>query len=119
MFTGHINFIASEQEDYWYLYVRLPDWKKTQMYPALIYSWDLDKVETAIENILQEDPETIETIFELVSDAVDTNNRTVDKPLKVPFYPFPYFEGMNKIGMDKYWLGLYWRNNKYDISERK
>ena len=116
LFTGHVNFIASEQEDYWYLYVRLPDWKKTQMYPALIYSWDLDKVETAIENILQEEPETIETIFELVSDSVDTNNRTVDKPLKVPFYPFPYFEGMNKIGMDKYWLGLYWRNNKYDIS---
>ena len=84
LFTGHVNFIASEQEDYWYLYVRLPDWKKTQMYPALIYSWDLDKVETAIENILQEEPETIETIFELVSDAVDTNNRTVDKPLKVP-----------------------------------
>ena len=116
LFTGHINFIASEYEDYWYLYVRLPDWKKTKMYPALIYSWDLDKIETAIENILQEEPETIETIFELVSDAVDTNNRTVDKPLEVPFYPFPYFEGMNKIGMDKYWLGLYWRNNQYDIS---
>ena len=116
LFTGNINFIASEHEDYWYLYVRLPDWKKTQMYPALIYSWDLDKVETAIENILQEEPETVEMIFDLVSDAIDTNNRTVDKPLEVPFYPFPYFEGMNKIGMDKYWLGLYWRNNKYDIS---
>ena len=116
LFTGNINFIASEHEDYWYLYVRLPDWKKTQMYPALIYSWDLDKIETAIENILQEEPETIEMIFDLVSDAIDTNNRTVDIPLEVPFYPFPYFEGMNKIGMDKYWLGLYWRNNKYDIS---
>jgi rubredoxin len=116
LFTGNINFIASEHEDYWYLYVRLPDWKKTQMYPALIYSWDLNKIAIAIANILQEEPETIETIFELVTDAVDTNNRTVDKPLEVPFYPFPYFEGMNKIGMDKYWLGLYWRNNKYDIS---
>ena len=116
LFTGNKNFIASEHEDYWYLYVRLPDWRKTQMYPALIYSWDLDKVETAIENILQEEPETVEMIFDLVSDAIDTNNRTVDKPLEVPFYPFPYFEGMNKIGMDKYWLGLYWRNNKYDIS---
>ena len=115
LFTGHLNFIASEHEDYWYLYVRLPDWDKTEMYPALIYSWDLDKIETAIENILQEEPETIDTIFELVSDAVDTNNRTVDKPLEVPFYPFPYYEGMNRIG-DKYWLGLYWRNNKYDIS---
>ena len=116
LFTGHINFIASAHEDYWYLYIRLPEWEKTEMYPALIYSWDLDKIEKAIENILQEEPEDIETIFELVSDAVDTNNRTVDKPLEVPFYPFPYFEGMNKIGMDKYWLGLYWRNNKYDIS---
>ena len=116
LFTGHINFIASAHEDYWYLYIRLPEWEKTEMYPALIYSWDLDKIEKAIENILQEEPEDIETIFELVSDAVDTNNRTVNKPLEVPFYPFPYFEGMNKIGMDKYWLGLYWRNNKYDIS---
>ncbi|WP_298882944.1 rubredoxin domain-containing protein [uncultured Polaribacter sp.] len=116
LFTGNINFIASDHEDYWYLYVRLPGWRKTKMYPALIYSWDLHKIETAIEDTLQEEPETIEMIFDLVSDAVDTNNRTVDKPLEVPFYPFPYFEGMNKIGMDKYWLGLYWRNNKYDIS---
>ena len=114
LFTGHVNFIASEHEDYWYLYVRLPDWKKTQMFPALVYSWDLDKIERAIENILQEEPENIETIFELVNDAVDTNNRTVDKPLEVPFYPFPYYEGMNRIG-DKYWLGLYWRNNRYDL----
>jgi rubredoxin len=115
LFTGHLNFIASEHEDYWYLYIRLPEWDKTEMYPALIYSWDLDKIETAIEDILQEDPENVQTIFELVSDAVDTNNRTVHKDLEVPFYPFPYYEGMNRIG-DKYWLGLYWRNNKYDIS---
>lgn len=107
LFTGHINFIASEHEDYWYLYIRLPEWKKTEMYPALIYSWDLDKVEIAIENMLQEEPENVETIFGLVSDAIDTNNRTVDKPLQVPFYPFPYYEGMNRIG-DNYWLGLYW-----------
>ncbi|MCG1035196.1 rubredoxin [Polaribacter sargassicola] len=116
LFTGHVNFIASEHEDYWYLYIRLPGWEAVQMYPALIYTWDLDKIENAIEDILQEEPETIETIFELVSDAIDTDNRTVDKVLDNPFYPFPYFEGMNKIGMDKYWLGLYWRNNKYDIS---
>jgi rubredoxin len=115
LFTGNVNFIASEHEDYWYLYVRLPGWEKTIMYPALIYSWDMDKIEMAIENILQEEPETIETVFELVSDAVDANNRTVDKPLEVPFYPFPYYEGMNRIGQDRYWLGLYWRNNRYDL----
>ena len=115
LFTGHLNFIASDHEDYWYLYIRLPDWEKVEMYPALIYSWDIGKVGQAVENILQEEPETIEMIFDLVSDAVDTENRTVDKPLEVPFYPFPYYEGMNRTGTGKYWLGLYWRNNKYDL----
>lgn len=114
LFTGNVNFIASHHEDYWYMYLRLPGWSKTEMYPALIYSWDMDKIELAIEHILIEEPETIETVFELVSDAVDTNNRTVDKPLNIPFYPFPYYEGMNRTGTDRYWLGLYWRNNRYD-----
>lgn len=115
LFTGNLNFIASEHEDYWYLYIRLPEWEKVEMYPALIYSWDIGKVGEAVENILQEEPETIEMIFDLVSDAVDTENRTVDKPLEVPFYPFPYYEGMNRTGTGKYWLGLYWRNNQYDL----
>jgi len=30
LFTGHINFIASEHEDYWYLYIRLPEWEKNR-----------------------------------------------------------------------------------------
>ncbi|SNR16291.1 rubredoxin domain-containing protein [Tenacibaculum jejuense] len=115
LYTGNINFIASENEDYWYLYLRLPAWRKIKMYPALIYSWDLHKVAKAIEEILIEEPETIETVFELVNDAIETNNRTVDKPLEVPFHPFPYYEGMNRRG-DKYWLGLYWRNNLYDTT---
>lgn len=115
LFTGHLNFIASGHEDYWYLYVRLPEWEENQMYPALIYSWDIPKVALAIEGILQEEPETVEVLFELVNDAVDSNNRTVDKPLEVPFYPFPYYEGINRVGDDRYWLGLYWRNNRYYI----
>ena len=115
LFTGHLNFIASEHEDYWYLYVRLPEWETAVVYPALIYSWDMAKIQTTIEGLLQEEPESVEMIFDLVNDAIDTNNRTIDKPLYVPFYPFPYYEGMNRIGNDKYWLGLYWRNNNYDL----
>lgn len=115
LFTGNVNFVASEHEDYWYLYIRLPHWTQTQMYPALIYSWDMEKIELAIEQILIEEPESIEMVFDLVSDATDTNNRTVDRPLEVPFYPFPYYEGMNRIATDRYWLGLYWRNNRYDL----
>ncbi|MGJ5643368.1 rubredoxin [Formosa sp. S-31] len=115
LFTGNLNFIASEHEDYWYLYVRLPDWEQTEMYPALIYSWDMAKIQLTIEGLLLEEPDAVDMIFDLVNDTIDANNRTIDKPLQVPFYPFPYYEGMNRIGNDKYWLGLYWRNNRYDL----
>lgn len=116
LFTGHLNFIASEHEDYWYLYIRLPEWTKMQVYPALIYTWDVGDIVYGIEEMLQEEPEEVEMIFNLLSDSLETNNRTIDKSLEIPYQPFPYYEGMNKIGMDSYWLGLYWRNNKYYTS---
>ncbi|WP_304201387.1 rubredoxin [Flavobacterium alvei] len=115
LFTGHINFVASHHEDYWYLYIRLPNWDKMEVYPVLIYSWNIAEVYYAIEKIQIEEPDTVDMIFQLVNDSLDTNNRTIDKPLQLPFYPFPYYEGMNKLGIDQYWLGLYWRNNLYDL----
>lgn len=115
LFTGHINFIASHHEDYWFMYIRLPKWDKMELYPVLIYSWNIAEIYYEIEKILIEEPHSVEMIFQLVSDALDTNNRTIDTPLNIPFYPFPYYEGMNKLGIDQYWLGLYWRNNLYDL----
>jgi rubredoxin len=115
LFTGHINFIASHHEDYWFMYIRLPKWDKMEMYPVLIYSWNIAEVYYAIEKIMIEEPDTVDMIFQLVNDSLDTNNRTIDQPLQLPFYPFPYYEGMNKLGIDQYWLGLYWRNNLYDL----
>ena len=116
LFTGHINFIASEHEDYWFVYIRLPKWDKMEQYPVLIYSWNIAEVYYAIEKILDEEPDSVDMIFQLVNDVLDTNNRTIDKPLNIPFYPFPYYEGMKKLGIDQYWLGLYWRDNLYDLA---
>ncbi|MCG9793433.1 rubredoxin [Flavobacterium algicola] len=115
LFTGHINFIAAEHEDYWFLYIRLPNWERMEVYPVLIYSWDIATIYYEIEKIVRQESCGIDMIFSLVSEALDTNNRTIDKPLNIPFYPFPYYEGMNRLGIDQYWLGLYWRNNLYDL----
>lgn len=115
LFTGNINFVASKHDDYWFLYIRLTNWSKMELYPVLIYSWDIADVYYTIEKIAQENPEDVETLFKLVNEKLDANNRTIDEELQLPFYPFPYYEGMNKLGLDQYWLGLYWRNNLYDL----
>ena len=114
LFTGHLNFIASHHEDYWYLYIKLPNWTKHQRYPVLIYTWDIGKVSAMIEQHCLK-LTTARLIFETVNQLVDTrNNRTIDKKLEIPFVMFPYYEGMNRTATNNtYWLGLYWRNNNY------
>ncbi|MEM8929149.1 MAG: rubredoxin [Bacteroidota bacterium] len=114
IFNGNLNFIASEQEDYWYLNILLPHWKKRAYYPVLVYSWDIVKVSRAIE-YLYASIDNIDQLFSILNQNLQTNNRTITKPLEVPFLTFPYYEGVNRMGLDQYWLGLYWRNNQYDL----
>ena len=114
IFNGNLNFIASEQEDYWYLHINPSHWTKAEYLPVLIYSWDIVNVSKALEAFLGE-AEDIDSLFYMMNQRIDTNSKTVDKPLEIPYLTFPYYEGMNRMGLDQYWLGLYWRNNKYDL----
>lgn len=115
IFNGNLNFIASESEDYWYLNIKLPDREKSAYYPVLVYSWDINTISKAIEDIY-EDIQDVDELFFVLNKNVDTNNKTIEKELEIPYLTFPYYEGMNRMGLDQFWLGLYWRNNRYDIS---
>ncbi|MDG2279275.1 MAG: rubredoxin [Flavicella sp.] len=115
LYSGELNFIASEHEDYWYLNLKLPHWEEAVFYPVLIFTFDIHKISKEIEEIYT-DADDVEELFDLVNAHLETNNRTIEKELEVPFQPFPYYEGMNKMGINRYWLGLYWRNNKYDLN---
>ncbi|MDP3946564.1 MAG: rubredoxin [Lutibacter sp.] len=115
LYNGQINFIASENEDYWHLNLKLPNWETEVDYPVLIYSWDIPKIAQAIEEFYEETSD-INLLFELINEKIETNSRTIEKKLVIPFHPFPYYEGMNKMDVNDYWLGLYWRNNEYDLA---
>lgn len=113
VFTGDLNFIASSYEDYWYLFLKLPNWEEV-FYPVLIYTWDIAKVAKAIENEYQ-NMNNVNELFQFLNKNLETNNRIIEKPLQINFSPFPYYEGMNKMDEHQYWLGLYWRNNRYNL----
>lgn len=117
LFTGHLNFVASEKENYWYLYVRdVEQANKLWKCPKLIYSYDLVKVAQYIEahDLLGGDTNWDDTWLNLTS-AVSLNTVEIDHEINLPKDPFPYYEGMNRVPDGKYWLGLYWRNNKFSI----
>jgi rubredoxin len=114
LFTGHLNFIASPEEDFWFLYIQLPGWTKMETFPALIHSWDLAKVTMAIDPFGSSLPD-LKACVAKVNDKQRLNTKSIQQDLTIPFHPFPYYEGMNRLDDHHYWLGLYWRNNWYSL----
>jgi rubredoxin len=117
LFTGNLNFVASRQENYWYLYLSLPEYGGELLrWPDLVFTFDVVRTVKALEAVYLAQPGLpLAGLFAQTNARVKVNNRPVTEDLKLPRAPFPAYEGMNKMAGDKYWLGLYWRNNCYTI----
>jgi rubredoxin len=118
LFTGDLNFIASKDENYWYLYVR--DSRKgnvAECWPRMISGPDIARVSRELEKLfLGFQPFTVEEMYlVLMNNAVRVNYKPISEKLRLHERAFPYYEGLNAMLNNQYWLGLYWRNNQYDI----
>ncbi|GEO02465.1 hypothetical protein AAE02nite_01290 [Adhaeribacter aerolatus] len=117
LFTGNLNFVASKQDNYWYLYLSLPELgEELVLWPALVFTFDVVRTVKALEEVYLEKPNLpVNELFSQTNARMKANNRPLDGGLELSKTPFPSYEGMNKMAGDKYWLGLYWRNNCYTI----
>ena len=117
LFTGELNFIASTEENYWYLYLRDPrKGNAVECWPMLVASHDIAKLSKELEDvILNFLPFTVAELFMIIKNARRIIYKNITEPLKFPENVFPYYEGLNAMRNNQFWLGLYWRNNLYDI----
>ena len=118
LFTGELNFIASRDENYWYLYIRDPrKGNMVECWPRLIFGGDIPKISRELEKIFLELlPFTAEELYLILkNNYVRINYKSIQEKLKFQETTFPYYEGLNAMLNNQYWLGLYWRNNRYDI----
>ncbi len=118
LFTGELNFIASKEENYWYLYVR--DSRKgniVECWPRLIAGNDIARISREIEKLFLEFlPFTVEEMYLMfMNNFIRISYKPLPEKLRLQNTAFPYYEGLNAMVDNHYWLGLYWRNNKYDI----
>lgn len=118
LFTGNINFLASNQENFWYLYLRFSEIQaKPWQFPLLIYSEDIAKTSRALEEMeIVKNTLTWQQVYEKLITGMHLNTQPVKEQLIYPDTNFPYYEGINRMTDDKYWLGLYWRNNQFSIN---
>ncbi|MGI4019934.1 MAG: rubredoxin [Janthinobacterium lividum] len=123
-FTGNLNFISSEVSNYWFLYVRFPKTNQLYCWPSLIYSEDIPEISKMMESEILEnrdlfyDQSNIST--ELFYEKIAAKNSIVPQPiqqqLKLPDFQLPYYEGFNRYGNNKLWLGIYRRKETFSIN---
>ena len=112
-FSGHLNFIASANPNFWYLYIRLPKTNKVFSFDKLIFSNEISKVCKHLEGQILGKEETflenIETLFSTIPALISLPK---DVALEPANFTLPYYEGFNRYGK-KTWLGIYRRNEYF------
>lgn len=113
LFTGELNFIASREENYWYLYIR--NGNRVECWPNLIFTQDIAKIARILEDLVLSSPTaSVNDLFALVQAKGRITYRPIREVLAYPDTIMPYYEGLNAMLNNLYSLGLYWRNNRYD-----
>lgn len=122
-FSGNFNFISSEINNYWYLYIRFPKTNQLYCWPSLVYSDDIAILSKVAEDVIFkqkeyffDQPKINEAFFyKTVTSKLHTSVNHQAVPLKLPEFFLPYYEGFNKYANGKYWLGVYRRNELFPL----
>lgn len=118
LFTGELNFIASREDNYWYLYIRDPrKGSVIERWPRLVFGQDIALLSFELEKLFTKyQPYTAEELYMVIlNERVPVSQRPVSEKLKFAEPRAFYYEGLNAMLNNQHWLGLYWRNNQYDI----
>lgn len=123
-FTGNLNFISSEKSNFWYLYIRFPKTNTMFCWPSLVYSEDIPAISQSIETCIIKNKELFynqeningNTLYEMVILAQSFLFQAFDHPIIHTDFHLPYYEGFNKYGNQKFWLGIYRRNELFPIT---
>jgi len=120
-FTGHLNFVSSEVSNYWFLHIRYPKTNEMYSWPALVYSEDIPLISKLLEEKLlpQNANEEIElqslTFYQEFAKTYGLVGQAYQKPFQHTNFQLPYYEGFNKYGQNKLWLGIYRRNEEFAL----
>ena len=121
-FSGNINFIAADTNNYWFMYIRFPKTGRQYCSPHLIYSDDISTVAKKAESIILDNKHLFydhenaseQLFFKMLFHQNKATVQPIMEALKLPAFYLPYYEGFNKYN-NKYWLGIYRRNELFSI----
>ncbi|WP_080053760.1 rubredoxin [Spirosoma aerolatum] len=114
-FTGNLNFIASPEPHFWFLYIRPKQTNTLFRWPELIYTNDIGRLAKAVEEaMLDQGYRDESSLYPAVTDGQSFITQRATQEVELPEFSLPYYEGFNRYGQ-RSWLGLYRRDEEFSI----
>jgi hypothetical protein len=106
---------------YWHLFIRFPKSNTVYEWNHVVHTKDLAAMSLRIEEVIVQyhgkfydnGEANGDELFEIVTNS-PFNTKPARGPLALPPFKLPYYEGLNRY-QDKYWLGIYRRDELYSI----
>lgn len=120
-FTGHLNFVSSAISNYWFLHIRYPQSNQMYSWPVLVYSEDIPLLSKLLEEKLLQPTggEEIKIQGLAFYQEIAKTHQLIGQPYQTPLrhtnFQLPYYEGFNRYGQNKLWLGIYRRNEEFAL----
>ena len=123
LLTGNINWVASIKiPHYWHCFIRLPKTNSIYECNTLVYSNDIAMMSQKLEAIMnghsgsissKKEPD-VKALFDgILSGSV--LSKVAPGAVVLPAFNLPYYEGLNRYNNSKYWLGIYRRDEMYQV----
>lgn len=122
LLTGNINWVASEKQHYWHLFIRFPKTNCIYKWPDIVYTNDVAAFTKHIETLILSSGESFydnknadgKLLHQAIAQQAKYNVKPTDETIELPAFMLPYYEGFNRFN-NKYWLGIYRRDEKFSI----
>ena len=113
LLTGNINWVASDNQHFWHLFIRFPKTNCIYEWPDIVYTNDVAAMTKHIEKIIfSHHKDFYDTslpdgtlLFNIISQQQQYNVKPAETNVALPTFMLPYYEGFNRIN-DRYWLGI-------------
>lgn len=116
LFSGELNFVASSNDNYWYLFLRMEGATKPVMWPVLVDGNEISAMAEAIEGFVATKRKmSLITLESYIYNLRTWNFQIITSEFKLTPSRLFNYEGFHAIG-DKYWLGIYKRDNSFPVN---
>ena len=123
LYTGNINWVASSSMHFWHVFLRFPKTNVIYEWTETVYTNDVVAVSKKLEEIIfdkaslfvKNDEASGELLFKMLMETGHFNTKPSETMVQPMEFRLPYYEGFNRYNNNFFWLGIYRRDELFDI----